>query len=78
MAVMVDAGPESSTTWKRMILSVLAKSMLFLLLRFRRSTVCPTVYLRKSMRISTRSAVPCRQDLTAWTTGTIPPSVPTM
>ena len=43
MLVMADAGPESSTTWKRMILFVLAKSMLFLLLRLRRSTVCPTL-----------------------------------
>ena len=43
MLVIVEAGPESSTTWNLMILLVSAKSMLFLLLRLRRSTVCPTL-----------------------------------
>ena len=60
-----------------MILSVLAKSMLFLGLRLRRSTVCPTVKLQKAMRNSVRSAVPVRKDATDWTMGVKPPSVPT-
>ncbi|CAH0326778.1 hypothetical protein SRABI128_05562 [Microbacterium sp. Bi128] len=44
--------PESATTWKRMILLVFAKSMLFLLLRFRSSINWPVRYFRKSISTS--------------------------
>ena len=60
-----------------MTLPVLAKSTLFLLLRFFSSILVPGLYLRKSISTSYRSATPCRQEETACTLGVMPASVAT-